>query len=176
MRVEVVAVQDGDSLIVRPMDSRSGREMRVRLFAIDAPERGQKGGGEAREYLRQLVAGRTDLMLDPVHTDQYRRQVAVLYYRRAGRRRSVNRMMVEQGLARWYSSYGGRELGLEQAERAARRHRRGLWAARGHTAPWEHRRVQRQAAARRERIRWILMGAGIALAAAAAGYVWLNPP
>ena len=37
-------------------------------------------------------------MLGAVDTDRYRRQVTVLYYRRSGRRRSVNRLMVEQGL------------------------------------------------------------------------------
>ncbi len=180
MRVEVVAVQDGDSLIVRQRGSRPGGELRVRLFGIDAPESDQQYGAEAREYLRRLVAGRNDLMLEAVDTDRYRRQVAVLYYRRSGRRRSVNRLMVEQGLARWYSNYGGQDLGLEQAERAARRRRRGVWSTRRSVAPWEHRRGRRQSAAARRRragcLKWVVLGVGIGAAVAALVALGFLPP
>jgi len=109
-------VQDGDSLVIRPVQGRNSAEFRVRLYAIDAPEHDQEYGQEAREYLRRLVWNRTDLMVEPVDTDQYGRLVGVLYYRGVDRRRSVNRLMVEQGLARWYRRYGGDGLGLEQAE------------------------------------------------------------
>ena len=173
MRVDVVRVQDGDSLIVRPRRSifapwRSRREIRARLYGIDAPESNQQHGGEASEYLRRLVSGRNDLVLDSVDTDRYGRQVSILYYRRAGRSRSVNRMMVEQGMARWYSSYGGRDLGLEKAEREARRHRRGLWASRRQVAPWEHRRAQRQGARRGGGLKWLLLGAAVGVGVAIA--------
>ena len=167
--VQVVAVQDGDSLIVRPLRSRSDERLRVRLFAIDAPELDQQYGHEARDCLRQLVGGRTDLMMELAHTDQYQRQVAVLYYRRAGRSRSINRMMVEQGHARWYSNFGGQDLGLEQAERDARRRRRGLWAPNRQVAPWEHRQAQRRAAHRGGStgcLKWLLLGVGVAAAVA----------
>ena len=173
MRVDVVRVQDGDSLIVRPKGSffapwRPRREIRARLYGIDAPESDQQHGGEAREYLRRLVSGRNDLVLEPVDTDRYGRQVVILYYRRAGGSRSINRMMVEQGMARWYSSYGGRELGLEKAEQEARRHRRGLWASRRQVAPWEHRRAQRRKAKRGGWFRWLLLGAAVGVGVAIA--------
>ena len=185
MRVEIVRVQDGDSLIVRPRRSfwrprRHRREIPVRLYAIDAPESDQQHGAAAREYLRRLVSGRNDLDLEPVHTDRYGRQVAILYQRGQGRRRSVNRMMVEQGHARWYSSYGGQELGLDDAERNARKRRRGLWATRRAVAPWEHRRARRQAAGRRRRragrLRWMLLAAAVVAALAAAVALGLLPP
>lgn len=186
MRVEVVTVQDGDSLVVRPRRSfwhprRERGEITVRLYAVDAPESDQRHGAEAREYLRRLVTGRTDLDLEPVHTDRYGRQVAIIYYRRRGRKRSVNRMMVEQGLARWYKTYGGQELGLDDAERHARRRRRGLWSNRRAVAPWEHRRARRQAAAQRRgrragRLRWALLAIAIAAAVAAAVALGALPP
>ena len=135
--------------------------MRLRLYAIDAPEMDQEFGGDARSYLGRLVRNRTDLILEPVDTDRYGRLVGVLFYRAAGRTRSVNQLMVEQGLARWYSRYGGHGLGLERAERDARRRRRGIWSSGGSTAPWEHRRAQREAAARRGWLRWVLSAAVI---------------
>lgn len=162
--VRVVSVQDGDSLVIRPVQGRNSAEFRVRLYAIDAPEHDQEYGQEAREYLRRLVWNRTDLMVGPVDTDQYGRLVGVLYYRGVDRRRSVNRLMVEQGLARWYRRYGGDGLGLEQAEENARRRRRGVWASGGQVAPWEHRRAQREASARGGRLRWLLAGATVGTA------------
>ena len=159
--VRVVSVQDGDSLVARAAQGRNNDEFRVRLYAIDAPEHDQEHGREARDYLRRLVWNRTDLMLEPVDTDQYGRLVGVLYYRAMDRRRSINRLMVEQGLAYWYSRYGGYGLGLEQAEENARRKRRGVWAEGRQVAPWEHRRAQREAAAGGGRLRWLLDGAAV---------------
>ena len=162
--VRVISVQDGDSLVARAVQGRNNDEFRVRLYAIDAPEHDQEYGREARDYLWRLVWNRTDLMVEPVDTDQYGRLVGVLYYRAMDRRRSVNRLMVEQGLARWYRRYGGHGLGLEQAEENARRRRRGVWASDGQVAPWEHRRTQREAAAQGGRLRWLLAGAAVGTA------------
>ena len=162
--MRVVSVQDGDSLVARAAQGRNSDEFRVRLYAIDAPEHDQEYGREARDYLWRLVWNRTDLMVEPVDTDRYGRLVGVLYYRGVDRRRSVNRLMVEQGLAYWYSRYGGHGLGLEQAEEDARRRRRGVWASGGQIAPWEHRRVRREAAARGGRLRWLLAGSAVGTA------------
>ena len=159
--VRVVSVQDGDSLVASAAQGRNNGEFRVRLHAIDAPEHDQEYGREARDYLWRLVWNRTDLMLEPADTDQYGRLAGVLYYRAMDRRRSINRLMVEQGLAYWYRRYGGHGLGLEQAEENARRRRRGVWASGGQVAPWEHRRTQREAAAPGGRLRWLLAGATV---------------
>ena len=162
--VRVVSVQDGDSLVVRLSKSRDDEQYRVRLYAIDAPEGDQRHGQEARDYLWRLVWNRDDLMMEAVDTDQYGRLVGVLYYRAMDRRRSVNRLMVQQGLARWYSRYGGHGLGLEQAERDARRRRRGVWSGRRQVAPWEHRRAQRREAERTGCLKWLLLAAAVSAA------------
>ena len=148
--VQVVSVQDGDSLIVRPLD-RNSEALRVRVYGIDAPEHDQDFGREATERLSRLVRRGAEFILEPKDTDRYGRLVGVLYFNSSGQSHSVNRILVEEGLARWYSQYGGRELGLEQAERNARRARRGLWGAGRQVAPWDHRRAQRQAAAGRSK-------------------------
>ena len=161
--VRVVTVQDGDSLILDSAGANSDGEFRLRLYAIDAPERDQEYGREAKEYLGRLVRGRSDLIVEPVDTDRYGRLVGVLYYRQAGRTRSINRLMVEQGLARWYSQYGGHGLGLEQAEHDAQRRRRGLWSNRHSVAPWQHRRNQRQRAGRSSLFRTLLLATVVSI-------------
>ena len=164
-------MQDGDSLIVRRVSSGGEEEFRLRLYAIDAPESDQEFGQEARDYLARLVWGRADLILEPMDTDRYGRLVGVLYYRAAGRRRSVNRLMVEQGLARWYSRYGGRELGVDQAERDAQRRRRGIWSSGRQVAPWEHRRAQRQPAQGHSLLKVLLLATAVSVVIVVAFYI-----
>lgn len=117
----------------------------------------QRYGPEARDYLWRLVWNRNDLILEALDTDRYGRLVGVLYYRAMDRRRSVNRLMVQQGLAYWYTSYGGYGLGLEQAQSDAQRRRRGVWASGGQVAPWEYRRDQRVKAQRASFLRRLLL-------------------
>ena len=167
--VTVVRVQDGDSLIVHPVNSGPGTQVRLRLCAIDAPERDQLYGREARNYLYSLVEDRTDLLLEPSDSDRYGRLVGVLYYRSFGRGRSVNRIMVEQGFARWYRNYDVRGLGLEQAERSARSRRRGIWSG-DSVAPWEYRKAKRDPV-RGGSLKWVLLGGAIA-ALFAVAYLW----
>ena len=164
--VRVVSVQDGDSLQAVPAN-RSDRRIRVRLYGIDAPEHDQDFGREASERLSSLVWGRNDLTLEHKDTDRYGRLVGVLYFGPSDGRRSVNRVMVEEGLARWYSRYGGGELGLDQAEQNARRAKRGIWASGRQVAPWDHRR---QASARMGLVRTLLLATVISVAAVVAFY------
>ena len=168
--VRVVAVQDGDSLLVRPASS-GDRQIRVRLYGIDAPEHDQDYGREARDRLNSLVRGTAELTLEPRDTDRYGRLVGVLYFRSSGRQHSINRVMVEEGLARWYSRYGGRELGLDGAEQNARRARRGIWASGRQVAPWEHRRAQRRASASPGLLKVLLLATAISVVAVVAFYL-----
>lgn len=114
---------------MRPIDGDSFHlgANEVRLVGIDAPEgrqtceRNGKAwacGEEARRRLEQLVGGR-DLSCDVEDRDKHGRLLAVC---RVGGV-DVNRWMVEQG---WAVSYG-RYL---DAERAAERAHRGIWASR----------------------------------------------
>ena len=167
--VRVVSVQDGDSLLVRPVRN-SDREIRVRLYAIDAPEHDQDFGEEAKARLSSLVRGRNELTLEPKDTDRYGRLVSVIYFGNSGSRQSVNRVMVEEGYARWYSRYGGRELGLDQAEQSARRARRGIWASSRQIAPWDHRRAQQRGSANRSLFKALLLATAVSVAVVVAFY------
>ena len=152
--VLVTYVIDGDSLRVRER-RRNGQELEVRLFAIDAPELGQRYSARARNYLVRLAQGR--LFLDVVDVDQYGRAIAVAY--RRSPQDSINLAMVRAGWARYYplydpANYGRRQLGLESAEERASSEGRGIWQDPDYSlAPWEYRRIQRNIASRRSRPR-----------------------
>ena len=116
--VWVTSVPDGDSLWVVRDPNATDSELPVRLFGIDAPERDQDFGPEAQQALWRLVWRTKGLRMEVVDVDHYHRLVVLLYHQSAGRQQSINRILIDQGHARWYSRFGGEELRLRRRRRA----------------------------------------------------------
>lgn len=136
--VTAVKVFDGDSLIV---SDAAGRQIEVRLYGIDAPERGQAYSNKAKQALQGLL-GRHALRMEIVEIDRYGRTVAVLY--RANGGDSINSEMVGRGFAWVYRRYN-KDAAMLALEDRARQDRAGLWADRDTpVAPWNWRRDARQ--------------------------------
>jgi endonuclease YncB( thermonuclease family) len=132
----VVSVADGDTIVV--LDSERVRH-RIRLGAIDAPERGQPYGKLARQSLAELVAGKA-VRVQLGAEDRYGRDVGVVWLGNL----DVNQAQVERGMAWWYRNYADEQSAAmraryERAEREAREQRRGLWARPHPVPPWEWR-------------------------------------
>ena len=134
----VVRVKDGDSLVV---DSH-GREVEVRLADIDTPEYNQPRGGEAREVLQSLVAGK-EVRLELIGGDAYRRIVARVFVDTV----DVNAELVRRGLA-WVRRAYDPAPALVALEDGARKARRGLWADEDPMPPWIWRKTKRSDTAR----------------------------
>ena len=131
----VVRVVDGDTLVARAGGSR----VRVRLLGVDAPESvtpdqpvgcfGPEAGDAARRLLPR--GARITLETDPTQgrEDRFGRRLAVVTV--AGQATSVNEQLVAGGYARVFRGDGRARLlpALGEAQRAARRADRGLWAA-----------------------------------------------
>lgn len=128
----VVGITDGDTVDVR-LDSGM---IRIRLHAIDAPERGQAHGQVAKEALSGLVFG-SAVQVEPFEQDRYDRLVARLWLGDL----DVNAEMVKRGYAWVYRRYAD-DPAYCAFETAARDLRRGLWAPPQPPviAPWEWRR------------------------------------
>jgi endonuclease YncB( thermonuclease family) len=128
----VVGVVDGDTADVR---LASGM-IRVRLHAIDTPERGQPYGQAAKDALAGLVFGKA-VQLEPIEQDRYDRLVARLWLGDL----DVNAEMIKRGAAWTYRTYAD-DPAYCAYEKAARDLKRGLWALppEQRAAPWEWRR------------------------------------
>ncbi|MCK6423937.1 MAG: thermonuclease family protein [Burkholderiaceae bacterium] len=144
---EVVRVADGDTLTLRDAQQQLHR---IRLAGIDAPERRQAWGPQAREALTR--AARRQPVRAACHKhDRYGRAVCTLH--RDGHDLGLN--LLRAGLAWHYLAYRHEQSADEaaayaQAEAQARRSAQGLWADDEVVAPWDWRRLERaQAAARR---------------------------
>jgi len=128
----VVGVVDGDTADVR---LQSGM-IRVRLHAIDAPERDQPQGAASKAALSKLVYGK-NVDVEPIEQDRYDRLVARLWLDGL----DVNAEMLKLGQAWVYRRYAD-DPAYCAYEKAARDLGRGLWSlpAAQRAAPWEWRR------------------------------------
>ena len=81
----VTRVIDGDTF------ETASRKHPVRLANVNAPEKGQRGGGSATNALEELIAGEA-VTIETVARDKYSRAVANV---KVGRK-SVNKAMKEK--------------------------------------------------------------------------------
>jgi micrococcal nuclease len=131
----VTRVSDGDTLWVRPRadDGSRPRPVKLRLVGIDAPERCQAHGDEATLALERQVKGRV-VEVERIATDGHGRGLARVSVAGA----DVGETLVRGGHA-WSSHWRG-EAPYGEAEAAARRARRGLFANADALEPWRFRR------------------------------------
>lgn len=120
--VSVVGVIDGDTLDVRAF---GGEQLRVRLFGVDAPERGEACYDEATLRLRQLAADELLLLRDERLEDESGRE---LRYAFTPAGRSIDATLIDEGLATAWRQDGAFRDQLVAIEDAAREADRGcLW-------------------------------------------------
>jgi len=117
----VTAVSDGDTIDVVPAGET--RAIRVRLFGIDAPERGEPYSAQARNRARVLAFDKT-VRLTGVDVDSYSRLVARV---RVGDL-DLGLDLLSNGLACHYRRYSNDPL-QANAEAGARTRALGFWAA-----------------------------------------------
>ena len=130
---KVTKVVDGDTIDVQ----LASGPIRIRLYAIDAPERSQPHGKEATGALSSWVMGK-QVEVEPFSQDRYDRMVGIV---RVGDI-NVNAAMVRSGDAWAYRRYMKKKDGaLCTWEAEARAARRGVWALSKaeRIAPWEFR-------------------------------------
>ncbi len=128
---KVERVSDGDTVTALTSE---GTKLRLRLLGIDAPETphggkpGQPYGEEARDYLDNLIGGKT-VRVDAYGPDEYKRVLAVVWDEQI----NVNLLMVAMGYAEVYRGAPCQVYcrELEDAEAKARRDRVGMWTQGG---------------------------------------------
>jgi endonuclease YncB( thermonuclease family) len=131
---KVVEVIDGDSLRV----VRDGKPELVHLLNIDAPELAQPYGDKAKKFCEQLCLGDQVRVVWEVRDNQG--SILATVHEQDGF--NVNFEMVKAGMA-WDCKELTHDRTLAELEADARKARRGLWADRHPTSPWEFRK-QRQ--------------------------------
>jgi endonuclease YncB( thermonuclease family) len=125
----VERIIDGDTFILN-------NDKEIRVFGIDAPEKGQPFYEEAQARLRQLLKGKTpgeDLDVKS-KSSSFGRQVAILEVND----KDIGAIMVKEGLAFSELKYGKDKYRSEEDE--AIKAKRGVWTLpNGGERPWDFR-------------------------------------
>jgi endonuclease YncB( thermonuclease family) len=129
----VLRVLDGDTLTVR----LDGKETRIRVYGVDAPEMKQEYGKEAQEFVENMIL--TEMVqIEPVDTDRYGRTVAIVHLRDGD---TLESRLLAAGMAWLYPQYCKRpECAVwKETEKQAKAAGKGLWSGKAE-APWEWRK------------------------------------
>jgi micrococcal nuclease len=128
---KVVGISDGDTISVL----REGKAVKVRLHGVDAPEKAQAFGTQARKFTGDLAFQQT-VTVAIRDTGRYGRLVGEVLLPDG---RSLNQELVRAGMAWWYRQYAPHDTTLAQLEAEARTAKRGLWADAHPVPPWQWR-------------------------------------
>jgi endonuclease YncB( thermonuclease family) len=127
-RGRVVTVVDGDTIGVL----RDGREIRIRLDGIDAPESGQDFWQQAKQFMSDTAFDRI-VAVRGNEIDRFGRLIA----RVTLDGRDLSLAAVEAGFA-WQFVRHSNDPILAAAEARARARRLGLWAQPDAIPPWDY--------------------------------------
>ena len=134
----IVKVTDGDTVDV--LDT-SNKLTKVRLYGIDAPEKKQDFGQKSKQFVLDIVAGKT-VSVEAIDTDRYGRTVGVVHIGNT----VLNAEILKSGLAWYYEKYCKSSFCGEwqQIESQARSSKIGLWSIPNPQAPWDFRHGKKE--------------------------------
>lgn len=143
---QVTRVLDGDTFhclpekILNSVKVHKDGTITTRMRGIDAPEKRQAFGEDARLSLKELIGNKT-VKLEVKDIDRYGRVVAYVWVGNM----NVNLEQVKRGMAWAYTEYLDRPYASEfyEAEKQARKQKLGLWQQNNPTPPWEWRKRNR---------------------------------
>ncbi len=136
---EVVGITDGDTITV--LNSKTLKDVKIRLYGIDTPEKGQAFGKKAKQFTSNMVFGKM-VEVGAINVDHYGRTVSLVYVEGKG----VCDELIRAGLAWVYYLYCNLPICAEwkNLEAEAKEAKRGIWSDPNAIPPWEFRRKRRK--------------------------------
>ncbi|MFT6849684.1 MAG: micrococcal nuclease [Sphingobacteriales bacterium] len=132
--VIVKHVQDGDSFIA----VENGKEITIRLFGVDCPEKGMDFANNARQFTKSAIEGKS-ITYEAVNKDRYGRTIALVHTPNGD---LLNILLLENGLAHHYTQYSD-DKDFAFAEKKAKDANRGIWSMKNVVKPWDFRKQKR---------------------------------
>ncbi len=134
---KVVGISDGDTIKVL----RDGKQVKIRLYGVDTPEKVQSFGNKAKQFTASLVGGKM-VDVETITTDRYGRTVGQV----AVSGDLLDTELVKAGMAWVYLKYCDRQPlcnNLIKLESKAKANGIGLWSVPNPQPPWEWRQAKR---------------------------------
>ncbi len=132
---KVIGIKDGDTVELL----MNNQPVTVRLYGVDAPEKIQDYGTQAKNFASQLAFGKY-VKLTSHGNDRYGRTIGEIILPDG---KSLNQELVANGFAWYYKAYAN-DPQLGYLENDARRLERGLWSQPNPVAPWDFRKNKRE--------------------------------
>src|SRR5436190_17785077 len=127
----VVAIADGDTFTLLTDEKK---QVKIRLYGIDCPEKKQPFGTVAKQKLSELIFNK-NVLAKKISTDRYKRTVAIVYDEN---KVCINEIMLRSGLAWHYTKYDN-NIYWQQLQDSARKNKSGLWVDINAIPPWQWR-------------------------------------
>lgn len=131
----VIKVLDGDTFDLLTL---AGKSERIRMSAMDAPEKCQEFGQVAKRFLAQQIAGKTVKVVWEKR-DRNGRILGTVFLNQL----EVNYLMIRKGMA-WHFVRYSQSLRYTKAQDLAKVERIGLWRDESARPPWEFRHINRR--------------------------------
>ena len=128
--LENIRVVDGDTIRAEA----KGKEIKIRLVEIDAPEMNQPFGVQSKIFLNRLLY-KKNVTLISQGEDRYGRTLGEIY----ADGENANTLMIRSGFAWVYDRYA-KDSSLYEYQDQARAKSLGLWQAKDPIAPWVWRK------------------------------------
>jgi endonuclease YncB( thermonuclease family) len=133
---KIVGVSDGDTVTLLTDENE---QIKIRLAAIDCPEKKQDFGNKAKQFTSDFCFGKKVKVLT-TGTDRNRRVIGFVYVKG----RCLNKELLKAGLAWHYKKYNNDDE-YAYLENEARANKIGLWSMKNPVAPWLFRKSMKQA-------------------------------
>lgn len=134
---KVIKISDGDTITLL---LKGNQQKKLRLAEVDCPENGQAFGKNAKQFTSAQVFGKTVTFVEDTK-DRYGRSVAKVYY---DNDKYLSRELIKAGMGWWYFSYS-KDTTLGKLQEKAQAKKVGLWQDVHAMAPWEYRKMKREA-------------------------------
>jgi endonuclease YncB( thermonuclease family) len=128
-RGKCVGVHDGDTITVLV----DGKQFKIRLEGIDAPELGQDFSQKSKQFLSGLVFGQ-EVTIKEDSIDRHGRTVGRVFVGY----RDVSCEIISAGLAWHFKKYSS-DINLARLEESARMSSTAIWSMPNPIAPWDYR-------------------------------------
>jgi endonuclease YncB( thermonuclease family) len=135
---EVIGMLDADAITV--LHGNTLKEVRVGLYGIDCPEKGQAFGEKARQFTAKMVYGKV-VYVEPMATDRDGQEAGLVFVGKS----LVNEELVKAGYAWVYWKYCHHPIceSWRNYQLRARMNKRGLWSEPDRVPPWNFRKGKR---------------------------------
>ena len=136
---EVVGITDGDTITA--LHSKTLKMVKILLYGIDCPGRGQAFSKRARQFTSRMAHGKI-VQVNPITKDRYDRTVAIVAIGKSLR----NEEIIKAGYGWVYSFYCHERIceSWKAKQLKAKIGKQGLWQDLKPIPPWEFRRKKRK--------------------------------